>query len=106
MIDEIEVQKLRDAVETQYVCTATFAECTPVTERFERKKVWKGVVYVFDITGHPRATKAYAWSSPIDGSNKRRVIALLHQPPVTSPEEAVVEAVFAEQKQRQAKSNE
>jgi len=27
---------------------------------------------VFDLAGHPTATRAYAWSSPIDASTKRQ----------------------------------
>jgi hypothetical protein len=61
----------------------------PVKEIFEAKTVWEGVVHVFKINGHPKANKAYAWSSPIEGSEKRRFFAVLHVPPVTSPVEAV-----------------
>ena len=46
--------------------------------------------------GHPRATRAYAWSSPIEGSTKRRFFAVLHIPPVTSAVEAVRAAIVAE----------
>ncbi len=35
------------------------------------------------------ATRAYAWSSPIKSSTKRRFYAVLHQPPVDSPLTAV-----------------
>jgi hypothetical protein len=42
-------------------------------------------VPVFKVNGHPKAHKAYAWSSPIEGSDKRRFFAVLHLPPVTSP---------------------
>jgi hypothetical protein len=60
--------------------------------------VWEGVVHVFDLTGHPKATRAYAWSSPIEGSDKRRFFAVLHQGPITSPVEAVRAAIVAEQR--------
>jgi hypothetical protein len=33
--------------------------------------VWEGVVHTFDLDDHPTATRAYAWSSPIEGSDKR-----------------------------------
>jgi len=36
-----------------------------VRETFEGKTVYVGVVHVFDLTGHPTATSAYACSSPI-----------------------------------------
>jgi hypothetical protein len=35
---------------------------------------------MFDLAAHPTATRAYAWSSPIEGSTKRRFFAVLHQP--------------------------
>jgi hypothetical protein len=68
----------------------------PVRETFEGQPVWEGVVHVFDLTGHPTAIRAYAWSSPIEGSTKRRFFAVLHQPPVDSPEAAVRAAIVAE----------
>jgi hypothetical protein len=46
------------------------------------------------------ANRAYAWSSPIEGSDKRRFLAVLHVPPVTSPVDAVRAAIVAEGKSR------
>ena len=48
------------------------------------------------FTGHPAAAQAYAWSSPMEGSNKRRFFAVLHQPPITSPVEAARAACVAQ----------
>jgi hypothetical protein len=53
---------------------------------------------VFGLTGHPRATKAFAWSSPIDGSDKRRFFAVLHEGLAKSPTDAVWAAIVAERK--------
>ncbi|MEA2905596.1 MAG: hypothetical protein QOI12_2983 [Alphaproteobacteria bacterium] len=53
-------------------------------------------MHVFTIHGHPKANKAYAWSSPIEGSDKRRFFAVLHVQPITSPTEAVRAAIVAE----------
>jgi hypothetical protein len=58
-------------------------------QTFSGKTVWEGVVYTFSLSGHATARRAYAWSSPIEGSDKRRFFAVLHQWPVTSPVEAV-----------------
>ena len=55
-------------------------------------------MHVFDLTGHPTAKRAYAWSSPIEGSDKRRFFAVLHQEPVTSPVKAVRAAIVAEER--------
>ena len=46
--------------------------------------------------GHPAAAQAYAWSSPMEGSNKRRFFAVFRQPPITSPVEAVRAAIVAQ----------
>jgi hypothetical protein len=89
---------LKHAVEAQHGCTATFVQSVPVTERHDNAIVWEGIVHVFQIHGHPKANKVYAWSSPIDGSDKRRFFAVLHLPPVTSPAEAVRAAIVAESK--------
>jgi len=93
MIDE-----LKHAIESQHGCKAALVQAVPVRERHGDATVWEGVVHVFDLTGHPKATRAYAWSSPIEGSDKRRFFAVLHLPPVTSPAEAVRAAIVAEQR--------
>jgi len=93
---EVDTGQLKRAVEAQHACTATLIQSVPVKETFEDETVWEGIVHVFKINGHPRARMAYAWSSPIEGSDKRRFFAVLHQPPVTSPGEAVRAAIVAE----------
>jgi hypothetical protein len=95
---EVEADQLKKAVERMHGGTATLAQSVPVRETFESKPVWEGVVHVFHLTGHPTALYAYAWSSPIEGSTKRRFFAVLHQPPVDSPQVAVRAAIVAEQR--------
>ena len=90
------VIELKRAVESQHGGTATLAQSVPVKETHAGAVVWEGVVYVFDLEGHPTASRAYAWSSPIEGSNKRRFFAVLHQGPVKSPVDAVRVAMVAE----------
>jgi len=96
--DEVDSKELVQAIEGMHACKATLAQSVPVRERHGDATVWEGVVHVFDLTGHPKATRAYAWSSPIEGSDKRRFFAVLHVPPVTSPAEAVRAAIIAEQR--------
>jgi hypothetical protein len=95
---EVNAAELKEAVESQHGCMATLAQSVPVKETFGGKTVWEGVVHVFKLIGHPKAKQAYAWSSPIDGSDKRRFFAVLHVPPITSPVEAVRAAIVAEQR--------
>ena len=49
-------------------------------------------VHVFDLEDHPSVTRAYAWASPIESSDKRRFIALLQFGAIQSPWDAVREA--------------
>ena len=96
---EIKPDELKRAVETQHGCTATLVQSVPVRERHGDATVWEGIVHVFDLTGHPKAMRAYAWSSPIDGSNKRRFFAVLHLPPITTPAAAVRAAIVQEHRE-------
>ncbi len=93
---EVEPDQLREAVQNMHGGTATLAQSVPIRETFDGKPVWEGVVHVFDLAGHPTATRAYAWSSPIEGSTKRRFFAVLHTARINSPLEAVRAAIVAE----------
>jgi hypothetical protein len=97
-VTEVGTSELQRAVESIHDCKATLAQSVPVRERHGNETVWESVVHVSALGGHPRATRAYAWSSPIEGSDKRRLFAVLHLPPVTSPAEAVRVAIVAEQR--------
>jgi hypothetical protein len=93
---EVFSAELKHAVEAQHGGRATLVQSVPVHEEFGGQTVWDGTVHIFDLADHPKATRAYAWSSPIEGSDKRRFFAVLHLPPVTSPVEAVRAAIVAE----------
>jgi len=95
---EVEREQLRQAVESQHGCTATLKQLVPVKGIFGGTAAWDGIAHIFEITGHLTARQAYAWSSPIEGSDKRRFFAVLHQPPVMSPVEAGRAAIVAESK--------
>jgi len=93
---EVSPDQLKAAVEGQHGGKATLVSTEPVTELHNGQIVWKGIVHVFDLDGHPRATRAYAWSSPITGSDKRRFYAVLHLGGIRSPLDAVRAAIVAE----------
>lgn len=99
MNDVIPNELLR-AVEHQHDCKARLVQSVPVKETHGADTVWEGVVHVFEIYGNDKATMAYAWSSPIEGSTKRRFFAVLHVPPITSPLAAVRAAIVAENRER------
>jgi hypothetical protein len=93
-------KNLLTAIEKTHNCQATFLEDVVVIEKFGKQTVWSGIVSIFLIKGHPKADKAYAWSSPIEGSTKRRYYAILHIPPVDSPEKAVRASVVHDHKMK------
>jgi hypothetical protein len=94
---EVGTPELKRAVESQHGGAATYVQSVPVREEHEGQTVWDGMVAVFDLAGHPKATRAYAWSyERPDG--KRRFFAVLHMPPVASPRDAVRAAIVAEQR--------
>ena len=95
---EVETDQLKRAVESQHGCTATPVQSVPVKETFGGNTVWEGTVHVFKTQRPSKAQQAYPWSSPSEGSDKRRFYAVLHEPPVTSPVEAVRAAIVAEQR--------
>jgi hypothetical protein len=82
---------------------AAWVKSVPVKEEFQGQVVWEGIVQVSNIKGHPKkATRCYAWSSPIEGSSKRKFFAVLHVPPVASARDAVKAAIIQEYRQKGA----
>src|SRR5712672_1260072 len=97
-MDEVSTDQLKQAIESQHGGTATLVQSVPVIEGFRGATVWEGIVHVFELADNPKATRAYAWSSPIEGSGKRRFFAVLHMGAITSPVEAVRAAIVAERR--------
>jgi|SRR5690349_1926561 len=93
---DVSDDQLRRAIEGQHGGTAKFAYVSRVREMFGDKLVWEGQVHVFDLEGNPNATRAYAWSSTIEGSDKRRSYAVLHLSGIRSPLDAARAAIVAE----------
>lgn len=91
-----QIQELAVTVTRLHGGTATHVETVPVTETFEGKAIWQGDVEVFDLAGNPKATRAYAWTHSLDDSQAKRHVAVLHIPPVTSPEAAVKAVIVHE----------
>ena len=69
---EVSIDQLKEAVEGTHNCTASFRAKIYIDETFGGKKVWQGDLYVFDLEDHPKAKTCYAWSSLVEGSDKRR----------------------------------
>jgi hypothetical protein len=91
------IEELKDAIRKLHGVHATHRESVPVKETFNGETVWEGIVEVFDLEGHPKANKAYAWSQDADSPDKPTYhFTVLHIPPAVSPETAV-RAVIAQE---------
>jgi hypothetical protein len=89
-------EELRQGVERFYCCRATFVQTVPVREIFQGQLIWEGLVHVFDIEDHPGATRAYALTSPVEGSTHRRYYFVLQLGAIVSPVDAVRAAIIEE----------
>ena len=91
------IEEMRDVIRRLHGADAEHVGSVPVKEMFRGRTVWDGVVEVFDLYGHPTASKLYAWTHDTDDpKTPRRHVTVLHSHPVTSPEAAVRAAIIQE----------
>ena len=82
--------RLQTAVQHLPKCAAVWRETVPVHEVFRGETVWKGEVEAYDLAGHTRAKRAYAWSHREGKDDEgERFVAVLEIPPVDSAQKAV-----------------
>jgi hypothetical protein len=100
------LERLKLAVEHLHNCGAVHTATEAVHEVFKGQTVWQGDVEVFDLTGHPKAKRAYAWSHA-DGKDDQgeRFVTVLELPPVVSAKTAVQVVIAGEIKQARAKKS-
>jgi hypothetical protein len=97
MIVRDHIEELRKVIQRLHGVESKHVQSVPVKEMFQGKTVWEGIVEVFDLVGHPNATRAYAWSHETDDPKKpRRHVTVLHLGPVNSPLAAVQAAIVQE----------
>jgi hypothetical protein len=91
------IEELRAAILLVHKAQATHIESVPVKESFQGKTVWDGIVEVFELHGHPKASKVYAWAHDTDDPERPRIhVTVLHCHPITSAKEAVRAALVQE----------
>lgn len=72
-----------------------------VADTFRGQLAFERDVAVFDLVGHPKATRAYAWSEPGTSSPTAvRFFAVLHVPPIDDALKAVRASIVADSKAR------
>jgi len=87
-------ETLKQVVEQQHHCKATFREVAHVVESHKGNILWAGDVSVFDVD-HAEAKTAYAWADPVPKSKRLRYFAVLGKPPINTANDAVRAAIVA-----------
>jgi hypothetical protein len=91
------IHDLREVIKRLHGAEAKHVESVPVKETHQGKTVWDGVVEVFDLIGHPKTHRVYAWAHETgDPKKPKRHVTVLHIPPAISPETAVRAAIIQE----------
>jgi hypothetical protein len=96
------IGELKKVIRQLHGCAAEHAETAPVKEVFQGQIVWEGEVEVFNIRGHPKARRCYAWAHATGEDDKgKRYVAVLELPPVDSAQTAVRAAIIDEARRQQ-----
>jgi hypothetical protein len=77
------LEELDGVIVKLHGCEASPVETVAVEETHQGKTVWEGEVEVFDLAGHPRAARCYAWGLP-DETGTLQIVTVLEIPPVDS----------------------
>lgn len=87
--------RLQNAIRRLNGCESKYVETVTVSQpflSFRHNTVWQGEVAVFEVYGHPKARRAYAWAN----NEEARYVVVLEIPPVSSPQTAVQAAIAAQ----------
>ena len=90
------IEELMDVIKRLHGVESKYVESVPIKETFQGKTVWEGIVEVFDLIGHPKAQRLYAWAYETDNPKRPKHVTVLHIGPVTSPLLAVRAAIVQE----------
>jgi hypothetical protein len=85
--------EFRWVIHETHSCQAERLENAVHVKIWRRKDVpWEGTVHVYEVRGHPNATRCYAWVEPL-GKTAIIIRAVLHSDKISSPEKAVQSAM-------------
>jgi hypothetical protein len=90
------IDELRKAIRQLHGVEAEHIASVPVKETSQGRTVWEGIVEVFELKGHPKAPRAYAWTHETDNPEKSRHVTVLHVGPVVSAATTVRAAIVQE----------
>jgi hypothetical protein len=90
------IEELKAVIRKLHGAEPTHCESVPVKEVFRGETVWEGIVEVFDLVGHPKASRVYAWTNETDYPVAPHHVTVLHLGPIKSAVDAVRAAIVQE----------
>jgi hypothetical protein len=60
------IEELKEAIRHLHGTESMHIQSVPVTEKHGDQTIWDGVVEIFELHGHPKASHAYAWAHDTD----------------------------------------
>jgi hypothetical protein len=94
-MQSVDIDLLSQVIETQHGAKSVFHQSVRVAKWNGSASSWDGMVHVFNISGHPTARRAFAWSSPVAGSQGLRYFAVLQGGRIKTPSDAARAAAAA-----------
>jgi hypothetical protein len=98
------IEELQDVIRQRYSADSRHLETVPIKETLHGKTIWEGNVEVFELIGHPKASKVFAWAYATENPKKPRHVTVLNLGPISSPLYAVRYAILEEAKSKEAKN--
>src|SRR5580698_4504478 len=86
------IEMLQAAIQRLHRCAAVHDKTVFVQEKFRGQTVWEGDVEIFELKGHRKSSRCFAWLHHA-GDNDARCVALLDSWPQNSPAAAVRAAI-------------
>lgn len=86
------------AILSVHGCQSRHVATKRVREVFNKLVAWEGDVEVYELSGHPKAKRCYAWT--VEEHGKMKTVAVLEIPPVDSAETAVKIAIAAKTREK------
>ena len=95
------IEELQDVIRLLHNAEPIHVETVPIKETWQGQTVWEGEVEVFDLEGHPKTHRVYAWAHETeDVDHPRRHVTVLHIPPATSPRKAVQASIVSDYREQ------
>ena len=88
-MEDANAAQLKRVIQTQHGVASTFAKSVRVFRKTTGQADWDGVVHIFDLKGHPKANRAFAWSLRFGSGAQLRYFAVLQDAKIATPVQAV-----------------